>query len=80
MKRSYTIDKNQDGITISTPLRGYDVLYQPLLNKGSGFTQQERKTFGLEGLLPPHVRVALMNNANVCMRVFVKKKKNWPNI
>ena len=55
MKRSYTIDKNQDGITISTPLRGYDVLYQPLLNKGSGFTQQERKTFGLEGLLPPHV-------------------------
>jgi len=32
--------------------RGYDLIRDPLLNKGSAFTAEERREFGLEGLLP----------------------------
>ena len=35
--------------------RGYDVLRNPLLNKGSAFTPAERAKLGLEGILPPQV-------------------------
>ncbi|MCC3378708.1 NAD-dependent malic enzyme [Paenibacillus farraposensis] len=45
---------NRDG-SISTPLRGKDVLASPLLNKGVAFTEEERKELGLEGILPPTV-------------------------
>ena len=35
--------------------RGYEVLRDPLLNKGSAFTLAERAKLGLEGILPPQV-------------------------
>ena len=36
-----------------TKTRGMAVLTTPLLNKGSAFTEQERESLGLNGLLPP---------------------------
>jgi malate dehydrogenase (oxaloacetate-decarboxylating) len=38
-----------------TKLTGFDLLNQPLLNKGTAFTEVERDAFHLHGLLPPHV-------------------------
>jgi len=39
----------------TTTLRGVDVLRNPLLNKGSAFSEKERVALALEGLLPPGV-------------------------
>jgi malate dehydrogenase (oxaloacetate-decarboxylating) len=41
--------------TVETALSGYELLNDPLLNKGTAFTEAERDTFELHGLLPPHV-------------------------
>ena len=41
--------------TIETALGGYELLNDPLLNKGTAFTDAERDTFDLHGLLPPYV-------------------------
>lgn len=41
--------------SIKVSLNGLDLLNDPLLNKGTAFSLAERKTFQLDGLLPPHV-------------------------
>jgi len=41
--------------TIETALSGYELLTDPLLNKGTAFTDAERDEFDLHGLLPPYV-------------------------
>jgi malate dehydrogenase (oxaloacetate-decarboxylating)(NADP+) len=35
--------------------RGVTLLHEPMLNKGTAFTEAEREVLGLRGLLPPHV-------------------------
>ena len=46
--------ENGDGC-YQTKARGLAVLNSPLLNKGTAFTAEERKTLGLAGLLPPDI-------------------------
>jgi malate dehydrogenase (oxaloacetate-decarboxylating) len=41
--------------TVETVLSGYELLNDPLLNKGTGFFDDERDAFDLHGLLPPRV-------------------------
>ena len=40
---------------VETELSGIDLINDPMLNKGTAFTEEERTTFRLHGLLPPHV-------------------------
>src|SRR5579871_3770578 len=40
---------------VETALSGYELLNDPLLNKGTSFSEDERDAFDLHGLLPPHV-------------------------
>jgi malate dehydrogenase (oxaloacetate-decarboxylating) len=44
-----------EGGFIETGLFGYELLNDPLLNKGTAFTEEERDAFELHGLLPPSV-------------------------
>ncbi len=40
---------------VRTHLSGLDLIRNPLLNKGTAFTDAERTAFALHGLLPPHI-------------------------
>ena len=46
---------NKSSPIVETALSGYELLNDPLLNKGTAFTDAERDAFDLHGLLPPHV-------------------------
>ncbi|MFB5268983.1 NAD-dependent malic enzyme [Paenibacillus enshidis] len=60
---------NEDG-SLSTPLKGKDVLANPLLNKGVAFSHEERRELGLEGVLPPTV-LTLDEQADRAYRQFL---------
>jgi malic enzyme len=49
------IDPSTKARHLAVQARGTALLNDPFLNKGTCFTREERKTLGLEGLLPPAV-------------------------
>lgn len=54
MQYKKVLDENNQTI-IETSLSSYALVRDPLLNKGMGFTNEERESLGLFGLLPPRV-------------------------
>jgi malate dehydrogenase (oxaloacetate-decarboxylating) len=48
-------DIPQPNVIRTVRFRGMDLLNNPALNKGTAFTEDERESFGLNGLLPPVV-------------------------
>lgn len=65
--------KDGTGIGARTPVdrRGLDVLRDPILNRGTAFTVEEREAYGLTGLLPPHVH----NQADQAERFLIAFRK-----
>ena len=49
------MSENGSARTVDVALRGSNLLHNPLYNKGSAFTYDERDELGLFGLLPPHI-------------------------
>ena len=54
-ERPYELVSTADGSVARIRARGNDVLRNPMLNKGTGFTHEEREALGLVGLLPDNV-------------------------
>jgi malate dehydrogenase (oxaloacetate-decarboxylating) len=47
------LDQHQQAVPVSQS--GYELLTTPSLNKGTAFTERERRNFDLHGLLPSHI-------------------------
>src|SRR5258708_25567328 len=47
------------------PVTGYNILQEPRLNKGTAFSEAERRARGLEGLLPPGISTIALQVARV---------------
>jgi len=53
---SHVVFEQAEGrVRARVAIRGRALLAQPLLNKGTGFSAAERRTFGLDGILPSAV-------------------------
>jgi len=51
----YRIYKDETGEVVEIDTDGMELLHNPILNKGSAFSTDERKLFRIEGYLPPAV-------------------------
>ena len=52
MERAYEIVRTDDGELYRVRARGQEVLREPMLHRGTAFTQEQRVALGLVGLLP----------------------------
>ena len=49
------VQERDGSLVVKTEKRGIDVLSDPLLNKGTGFSADERRALNIEGLIPTAV-------------------------
>jgi len=62
----YTYSRDDNGkVTVKTPLRGAELLNDPLYNKSTAFTLEERDSLGLHGLLPAEVNTLEQQAARI---------------
>ena len=55
VSRYYNVKRGADDHRyLEVNVTGFSLLHIPLLNKSTGFSQEERKLLGLQGLVPPH--------------------------
>jgi len=55
VSRYYDVKRDENGHRyLDVNVSGFSLLALPLLNKSTGFTCEERRAFGIEGLVPPH--------------------------
>ena len=62
-------------IHIDKSLKGSQILHDPLLNKGSAFSREERTVFNLNGLLPARV-LTIEDQKNRIMENYYNKKND----
>jgi malate dehydrogenase (oxaloacetate-decarboxylating) len=58
--------------TLDVPVTGPSLLTWPLFNKGTAFTEDERSSLGVRGLVPPHVNV-MENQVVRCYQAYQQK-------
>ncbi|WP_424950171.1 NAD-dependent malic enzyme [Deinococcus sp.] len=55
VSRYYDVKRDEhDNRYLEVNVTGFSLLHIPLLNKSTGFSPEERKLLGLQGLVPPH--------------------------
>ena len=74
MVKAYEHPRRRDPLRRRAPLRGRALLREPTLNKGTGFSPQERKALALEGLLPYQSKTLEQLEARVYSRI-----RGYPN-
>lgn len=55
MSTKLNVKKDEHNFKFLTTLDGYEIIRNPLLNKGTAFTKEERKNLGIQGMIPPGI-------------------------
>ncbi|GGQ96707.1 NAD-dependent malic enzyme [Deinococcus ruber] len=84
ISRYYDVRRDEDDHRyLEVNVTGFSLLHIPLLNKSTGFSPEERKLLGLQGLVPPHqssleeqkertYRRYLMQSSNLDKHVYLR--------
>ncbi len=85
MRFRVAVDAGTGEVYLPVEERGRQLLEEPLLNKGSAFTREERESLGLEGLLP--ARTSTMEQHLERVRTQLENKptawrstSTWPSL
>ncbi len=71
--RQYRIVDGPNGRRIEVPYRGARLLQEPMFNKGTAFTEEERQAFGLRGLVPDGVSTLKEQEARAYANIMKKE-------